>query len=267
MTSDQTYQEMNDFIREFVEILDTELKLRWESWQLAMEEIEKFEVLGGLLGRQVTLCTQIAQSPSIWNGHIAPILLRSMVDNYITIAWIFESPLERAQKFIAHGLGQEKLNFEHLKSKYDEMGVKFEENEHLQAYQRWIDSQKFHFLTTVDLGSWSGLTTRKMAEDSNNLDIYNHAYQPFSIATHSSWAHISRYNFTHCKSVLHRFHRIPANPKFSPDIDYLYRASKYLAKTFKLFDEKTKNNCQRPPISEKVEAFIETFGRESESKS
>jgi hypothetical protein len=40
---------------------------------------------------------------------MAPIILRAMVDLYITLSWIFKDPLERSKKYIAYGLGQEKL--------------------------------------------------------------------------------------------------------------------------------------------------------------
>jgi hypothetical protein len=38
----------------------------------------------------------------------------------------------------------------------------------------WLKSQRIPQLLEVNLGSWSGLTVRKMAEEAECLDFYNH---------------------------------------------------------------------------------------------
>jgi len=92
-----------------------ELRDRLTKWHFDLNEIEQFEVIGALLARQTTLAVDIASSPMIWTPHTAPIMLRAMIDVFITLAWILKEPQLRAQKFIDDGLGQIKLEIEHRK--------------------------------------------------------------------------------------------------------------------------------------------------------
>ena len=63
------------------------------------------ECIGGLLSRQATLTIELAQAPSIWNGHVAPLFLRCMVEAYITLAWILDDPMDRSEMYVKYGLG------------------------------------------------------------------------------------------------------------------------------------------------------------------
>ena len=88
---------------------------RWDQVEIDLYRSETFEVIGGLLSRQATLLIEMASSPSIWNGNIAPLILRSMTDLHITLAWILNEPDETARKYLLYGLGQEKLLIEHYR--------------------------------------------------------------------------------------------------------------------------------------------------------
>jgi len=160
-----------EIIRNYVQMVEKELSQRWENWALDFSEQEKYEVIGGLLARQVSLATELAMSPSIWNENIAPLILRSMVDNFINIAWIFGDALEKSRKYILYGLGQEKLQLEHLKVQIKNAGQNPDEVEEVKVREKWINSQRYTFLTEVTIGSWSGIDTRKMAEEANCLDV------------------------------------------------------------------------------------------------
>jgi len=109
-----------------------------------------------------------------------------MADVYITLAWILKAPDERARKFILYGLGQEKLQLEHRKTQIADRKPTPEEQLMIDASKAWINSQRFTFLTEVNLGSWSGLPTREMADQAGCLDFYNYVYMPFSARAHSS---------------------------------------------------------------------------------
>ena len=61
-----------------------ELSERLSAWKTDLSREEEHAVLGALLARQVTLASELALSPSFWNGHVAPLLLRAMADVYIT---------------------------------------------------------------------------------------------------------------------------------------------------------------------------------------
>jgi hypothetical protein len=160
-----------------------------------------------------------------------------MADVYISLAWILESPLERSRKFILYGLGQAKLQLEHAKSQIADREPSPAEGELIRASESWIDSQRFTFLTEVNVGSWSGISTREMAEQANCIDFYNYVYSPFSACAHSTWHHVARFNLKHCANPLHRYHRVPYDPELRLDTHYVYLAAKYLQKTLCVFDE------------------------------
>ncbi len=221
----------------FVDQARAELEARWKAWRIDLGKREYHEVVGALLARQVTLGRGLAESPMTWTGHHAPLFLRAMADVHIALAWVLGDH-ERAREFIKYGLGQEKLRVEHLRSEAGENSPP-EQSAMLDATEEWINSQRFTFLTEVNVGSWSGKSTRKMAEEGGCLDFYNLVYQPFSACTHSMWHHVGRYNVTSCENPLHQFHRIPDDPDLSLDIHYLYLAGKYVEKSFRAFDETT----------------------------
>jgi len=93
-------KEIQKIIASYVETVRQEVSLRIEKWRDTNPDQKAFEVVGGLLFRQVTLACQLAQAPQMWNGHSAPLFLRSMCDNHINLAFILESPADRAEEFI-----------------------------------------------------------------------------------------------------------------------------------------------------------------------
>ncbi len=242
MEDKDTQRDLLIIISSYIDSVRKELNMRWDKWQIDMGKIELHEVAGALLARQVTLATQLASAPPIWNGHTAPLILRSMVDNYINLAWILQKDsLKRSKKFIEHGLGQQKLIIEHRKQELTKSKIKnIDDDPFIKASENWINSQRYTFLTTVDIGQWADMDTRKMAEEANSLDLYRYVYTPFSSCVHSKWNHVSVYNLKECRNPLHRFHKSPIDPDFPTDFDYLYRAAKYVEKIFTLFDKKFK---------------------------
>jgi len=223
--------------KNYIEFARKELQHRWNKWPKTLKDYEIYEAIGGLLARQVTLATQTAVSPGIWNGHIAPIIHRTMADVYIKLSWLLQEPLERSRKYILYGLGQNKLEIEHRKSKLDKYNPDPTEKKIIGSLETWGNSQRYTFLTDVDLGSWSGISTRKMAEEVDCLDFYNFVYQTFSAASHSTWNHVGRYNVKYCHNPLHKFHKVPNDPDIGSDIFNFYLSAKYLEKSFNLFDD------------------------------
>lgn len=232
--------ELIAFITEYIDIAEKELKTRWENWNISFENYEIYQVIGALLARQVTLATQMGMAPTIWNSHIAPILHRTMADTYITFAWILNDPIDRAKKYIYYGLGQNKLILEHRKAKHKDADVIDQKIN--DAYEGWANTQRYTFLTDVNIGSWSGISTRKMAEEAGCLDFYNYVYITFSPATHSMWNHVGRFNVMPCQNPLHKYHLVPCDPDLPNDIFNFYLSAKYLEKTFRLFDKTYKQS-------------------------
>ncbi len=218
----------------------TELYARLNALEFDLKEIEQHEVVGALLARQVTLAIDLAASPAVWTPHSAPLFLRAMADVYIVLAWIFGSRQERAKKFIEDGLGNIKLEIAHRKAELEKNGDPDGQlAEIIEYWDSWLASQKMAELVEVNLGNWSGLTTRAMAQEAGCLDFYNYVYQPFSNAVHSSWPHVSDKNALYCLNPAHRWHRIAISEDLHPDPHWLVLGAKYLEKAFKLYDEKT----------------------------
>ncbi|MDK6080023.1 DUF5677 domain-containing protein [Massilia varians] len=213
----------------------------WSQVRVEADKLEAYSVIGGLLARQVTLSLEMARSPGTWNGHSAPLFLRAMTDLYIALAWILGDLKIRAEKYIKHGLGEEKLLMELYKQKRDELTPgeqKTQMEKVVELKENWINFQRREFFVEVNLGNWAPLNYRQMAEESECLDLYNFAYKPFSHAAHNMWPHVSVYNSQICPNPLHRNHLIPSLSDVPIDADYLYRSIKYVDKAYHLFVDK-----------------------------
>jgi len=209
---------------------------------------EVFNVLTALLARQATLAIELASAPQLWNWHSAPLFLRAMTDVHITLSWILLDPRTRARRYIDHGLGQAVLELEHRKKNLESAPEHSKEDmeQMIRAYQSWIDMQRWSFLVEVNVGAWSGKTTREMAEESGILDFYNYVYTPFSQCAHSTWFHVGRFNSGPSESPLTRQLWVPRIIEAN-DVWTLNLAAKYLDKSFNAFDEKA---LGRPASSE-----------------
>lgn len=256
---DQNY--LLNIIEDYTESVQEELKERWNKWSFDWEECEVHEVVGAIMARMVTLSIEFSRSPSVWNEHIAPIVLRTMADAYISLAWIMKDPVERSRKFILFGLGQAKLNIEHRKTQLEKDGRDSEDDPIVKTTEAWIDSQQYSFLTEVKLGSWSDLSTRKMAEDAECLDFYNHVYTPFSSAVHNTWHHVGRFNLQNCNNPLHGLHKLPFVSPLPSSLEYLTLAAKYMDKAFRLIDSKIGLQIELDNSYKKLIKNIKSLGK------
>lgn len=124
----------------------------------------------------------------------------------------------------------------------------------------WIDRQKYRFLTEVNLGSWSGIDTRRMAEEANCVDFYNYSFQPFTSAVHNMWNHVAKWNLVYCPNPLHRYHGMPVVRRLRPSIDFVLEAASYADKAFVLFDGKTSNTSKPTSAFEQLKQDLNQFG-------
>jgi hypothetical protein len=173
-------------VAHFISRAREEMDARLGQWTIDLTREEVHEVLGALLARQVTLACEMAICPSFWTGHTAPLVIRAMADVHISLAWVIQEPVTRSRQFIHYGLGQAKLQLEHRKAELKTRErVSTEEEQYIESLEAWINQQRWTFLTDVNLGSWSGISTRKMAEEAGCLDFCSYVYTPFSACTHS----------------------------------------------------------------------------------
>ncbi len=225
-------------IHAFVEYLSTQVHRRWDEWAHEHEQRHGHEVVGGLLARQATLATEFALNPPMWNAHSAPLFLRSMVENCITIAWILRAPEERAKRFIAYGLGQENLLLEQRKADLCETGIDPDNDPVIQAWEQWLNAQRFTFLTEVNVGNW-GPNLRDMAQEAGLIELHRQDYTRWSSTTHNMWHHIVRFNLQYCANPLHGYHRVPVVPQLPSSPELLLRAAEFMDLAVRVFDEAT----------------------------
>ncbi|HEV2196618.1 MAG TPA: DUF5677 domain-containing protein [Candidatus Acidoferrum sp.] len=237
-----------------------ELKRRCEKYKPDFQAPEVFNVLTALLARQATLAIEMASAPQLWNGHSAPLFLRAMADVHITLSWILLDAKTRARQYIEHGLGQAVLALEHRKKEMESASDDSKEmlQKLVRAEAMWIDAQKWSFLVDVNIGAWSGKTTRQMSEEAGILDFYNHVYTPFSQCAHSTWYHVGRYNSGASESPFTRQLWMPSIADSSSDIWNLHLAAKYLDKTFDLFDERALGRAPSSAIRDWIYDQIQT---------
>lgn len=235
-SEDEEGIELWPLIESYCADVDREFAARLNAWPPDFAHIHVHEVIGGMLAREATLTKDVARAPTLWTGHSAPILLRAMADAYINMTWLLLDPVERCRKFILFGLGQAKLELEHRRAQIGARESTPQEVAMLEAGERWIDSQRIGWLLDVDLGKWSSLSVRQMAEEAGCIDFYNYVYTPFSACAHSMWHHVARYDLRECGNPLHRHHRRPTSEAFAPDVHYLALAAKYWSKTLGTFD-------------------------------
>ena len=254
-------EKLEKFLQSYCSNVARGFHSRWDSHTPEICDNEISETIGGLSARQATLAIEMAQNPGIWNGQLAPLVLRCMSDAYITLAWILEKPMDRCREYVRYGLGQEKLYLEYLKneSKTAPEGELDERIEELiEIREAWLNSQLMEWAIEVNVGSWSGTSVREMAIEAGCESIYKFAYVPFSGAAHNMWHHVGNYNVVQCSNPLHKNHRIPLIWSQTVDPDYLYRSAKYISRSFRLLDDKLGLASE---IKLPVEYFVDHFPR------
>lgn len=228
---------LSDAIGEYIQYARASFQKRMDDWDVDIFEKEVNEVVGGLLARQLSLATTIAQCPPAWNMHLLPVTLRCMADVYITFCWIVKDVKPRSRQFIEYGLGQEKLAIE----KYREcLAAESDPDPHavemIEAREQLLDAERYRFLIPVNLGSWSDISIREMAIEVGEKQFYDLVFTQFSAAVHSTWQHIGLMNLYPCSNPLHMGHRVPWDPDLPPDPHTFTNSAKYLCKTFAKFD-------------------------------
>lgn len=244
MNDSEFQKALDEIINAYIYQAREDLRDRLRQWPPDLTARNVHEVVGALLARQVTLASSLASCSGNWDGNSAPLFLRAMADVYINLAWVLIDPSVRAEKFILFGLGQAKLEIEHRKAELETRDAEEGELEYVEAVENWINNQRATFLTEVNLGSWSGASTRTMAEEAGCIDFYNYVYTPFSSCVHSTWNHIARYNLKPCSNPLHQFHSVPEVAYMQLDPFYVHLGARYLHKTFVKFDEVFGTNFQ-----------------------
>jgi hypothetical protein len=231
---DQTAHPVHSFAVEYEKVAVDALNTIWDAMPKDVYESVSAEVIGALLSRQCHLSLKLARNPDFWEWNVGPVLLRSMTDCYITLAWILEDLPLRAKQYVSYGLGQQKLVIEHYKEQIEkEEGQDRKLMEGMvESLEAWVDNQHFSFLQEVDVGSWSGKTTRDMANECGCSDLYKFAYTPYSSCAHNMWNHLGRFNCIPSENPLHKYFRVPAWQDMWGEPSVFINSAKYLDKAY-----------------------------------
>lgn len=240
--SEEFQKDVNDLISNYITNLKEEVCYRLKHWKFVKSDSVSYNVIQGLLARQASITIDLIKVSVIWNENILPSVLRSMIDLYISMAWIFEKDSnQRAEKYIEYGLGQEKMLREYRARELEAKGDDVDNDPVIKSSDIIINCTLKDELLNINLGNWSNLSVRKMAEEAGCLDFYNLTYIPFSISAHNSWTHLFRFNLKLCNNPLHGTHYVGKINEDTPDfIHYLNLITKYMKKTLALFDENIK---------------------------
>lgn len=229
-------EKLFESINEYFNDIQKEVIDRWNMWEISMENKQLFEVIGGLLARQVAITTYFLQSSTNWNSDFAPIILRVLSENYLTTSFILHSDsLEKAKKYVDYGLGREKLHLEKLKQDAKSQG-KFEEMESVfkDSEEYWSQFKYTHF-QDINLALWTNKNMREICEELDEKDFYN-LVDPMNDAVHGTFNHLIKYNLKQSDNPLHQSVLVPAIEMPKPNIEFAERAAILLDKTFEKVD-------------------------------
>lgn len=220
---------LENTIHQYVALVEDDCRVRFEAFPLDLFEPVVYEVVCGLLARQGTLARELALNPNSWTPHFAPLVQRAMSDAHITLAYILHSEhVKRAHDYVLYALGQEKLSIAHIEVEIEHDSSDDNLRRMLDAKKTWLNSQRYEHLTTVNVGSHTGLSTRQMAEQCDLLGLYDYNFTPFSGCVHSTWQHVERFNLERCWNPLHGGHKVPILPIIPPDWHELVVVSRSL---------------------------------------
>ena len=168
------------------------------------------EVLFGLAARIYRLAVQVTSFIPNWVEDIGQIYVRMAVESYIYWVWFRNHATdEDFKKFYEHGLGQQKLYSEHIRSVLEEEGLSQEEIEEGNAGLEFLKNHKLAEMVTVPLGNPVGKDLRKIAKEADLGEIYSLVFAPTSSMVHGMYDSLERYYLRRCVNPFHCLHRVP----------------------------------------------------------
>jgi hypothetical protein len=134
------------------------------------------------------------------------LLVRTLTEIRINLAFLVQKEDEAMwTRFRAYGSGQAKLAL----LKYEEIASGQPNLVSMDTLKALANEDFFQEFVNIDLGSWSGLDLRKMAEQSGTKDDYDRFYGWTSAFVHGHWGAARDAVLATCVNPLHRAHRGP----------------------------------------------------------
>jgi hypothetical protein len=179
---------------------------------------------------------QLAATPSSWNDHFGPLLLRTITELHVTIAWLRLNPANRARRFVAGSVHAVQCE---LAQRIRELGSRApidDERTMIDGQERWIAEQ-----VTILCGFGVAISPlpalRQLAEEAGCLGFYRSVHAPLDACARSLWHQIEG----------QRGIALPG-----ADISYLLMASRYWNMTIQLFGATSETGATGPSSREQL---------------
>ncbi|OGC88091.1 hypothetical protein A2419_01285 [Candidatus Adlerbacteria bacterium RIFOXYC1_FULL_48_26] len=139
-------------------------------------------------------------------GVIGRIVLRSIVECYITLAYLIKKDDPKVWKdFRDYGIGKMKLSY--LKTRDLKDKPSFIDEEFLKDI---ANEDRWEEFSDIELSHWASSDLRKMSEEADCKDLYDTYYDWTSSFSHGNWGAIRESSFAICANPLHRLHLMPS---------------------------------------------------------
>jgi len=172
-------------------------------------ELDRDDVLFGLVSRQFHLYYLIANDTRLWIPEYGLLFHRVMADTLIIGSWLAKrNDAELFRRFKTYSLGKQKLYKLHLEQLRLRSGFDTEELEEMLSER--ISEEIMEEFLPIELGAaFEGTTIREMAIEANLKEVYDLVYAPTSSEVHGEWSSLKEYSLGVCANPLHRLHRLP----------------------------------------------------------
>lgn len=245
--------------RDFSEIVKDVYEIHGEAFKSVVytsKNFEELEINLGLFNRIFNLSKRLLQVFEYWNDELGKVVLRSIIDSYILLAWLQSNGTEEnLRNYKEYGLGKKKLFIEHLKSKIGNDALnpfyKRLENE-LNAELESIINPMF---LNVNVGNWIDKSVRDMAMDIDEKELFDYLYNPFSDIIHGGYSSLEQHHLRNCYNPLHKGHKIPKEVSEKLDFMIPLLCIKIIIKTIEFGKKKLNLNISDKAITEISELY------------
>lgn len=220
-------KDIGDLLQQMTDEIQDRFAARIRFWNIVLDIVQTQNVLGGLLARNCSLAIEFVLSAHFWNPLCSSVIFRAMSEVIINMGWIALEPAVRSKLFVDYGLGQDKLDYEHLRVGNKTYTVSDDE---LASIADALASQRHLIFTDVNVGTWSSTSVSRMAAEAG-LSDFAILFAGTCGTVHSNWLLLyDRY--------------VSNSPNDSPDVPasmpikvaYLCTLAVYIDKSFEIFD-------------------------------
>lgn len=220
-------KDITDLLQQMLDEITIRFAARIQFWNVVLDIVEIQNVLGGLLARNCSLGIEFVLSPHFWNPLCSSVILRAMSEVIINMGWIALDPAARAKLFVDYGLGQDKLDYEHLRAGNKSYTLPVDQ---LAEIADGLAAQRHLIFTDVNVGTWSSTSVSRMAAEAG-LSDFAVMFAGACGTVHSNWL------LLHDRFIDEPPNDIPDVPDLMPvKSAYLCAVATYLDKAFEIFD-------------------------------